>query len=43
MRIKRKPIQKMKGEYTLERIEYVRVWTEEKRYEKDIVDKCKEL
>ena len=39
--MKRKPIQKRK-EYKLERNEYVRVRREENRYEKDIVDKCKE-
>ena len=41
--MKRKPIQERKEEYKLERIEYVRVRrVDEKRYEKDIVDKCKE-
>ena len=41
-RMKRKPVQERK-EYKLERNEYVRIRREEeKRYEKDIVDKCKE-
>ena len=42
-RMKRKPIQERKEEYKLERNEYVRIRREEeRRYEKDIVDKCKE-
>ena len=42
-RMKRKPVQERKEEYKLERNEYVRIRREkEKRYEKDIVDKCKE-
>ena len=41
--MKRKPIQERKEEYELERNEYVKVRREEeKRYEKDTVDKCKE-
>ena len=42
MRMKRKPKQKMKEEYKLAKNEYVRVGREqEKRYEQNIVDKCK--
>ena len=41
--MKRKPIQERKEECKLERNEYVKVGREEeKRYEKDIVGKCKE-
>ena len=40
---KKKLIQRTKEEYKLTRNEYVRVKREEeRRYEKDIVDKCKE-
>ena len=43
MRMKRKQKQITKEEYKLERNEYVRVRREEEKiYEKDIVDKCKE-
>ena len=41
-RMKRKLVQKRKEEYKLGRKEYVRVRREEKRYEKDVVYKCKE-
>ena len=41
--MKRKPIQERIEEYKLERNEYVRLRREEEKgYEKDIVDKCKE-
>ena len=39
----RKPIQERKKEYKLESNEHVRVRREEEmRYEKDIIDKCKD-